>query len=265
MPCEERSFTKKLKTMLKVDFKRMFTMPLIYIMAGISLVIPILILIMTSMTAGTVTVDPATGVEKTAEAFDNVWQTIGSVSGGDTATSMDITAMCNINLIYFLIAVFVCIFVAEDFKSGYAKNLFTVRAKRTDYCVSKTAAGFAGGAIMIIAYIIGATVGGLIAGLSFDTGTAGAAGIVACLFSKIFLVAVFASVAFLAGVVGKQKLWLSIVCSLAVCMLLYTMIPMISPLDAGFMNVVMCLVGGALFSAGFGAIGNVVLNKTSLV
>ena len=35
--------------MLKVDFRRMFTTPLFYIMLGISLVVPILILVMTTM------------------------------------------------------------------------------------------------------------------------------------------------------------------------------------------------------------------------
>ena len=33
------------------------------------------------------------------EAFDNVWQTIGSVSGEGAAMSMDLTGMCNINLV----------------------------------------------------------------------------------------------------------------------------------------------------------------------
>ncbi len=38
---EKTTFVKGLKTMLKVDFKRMFTMPLVYIMAGVSLALPI--------------------------------------------------------------------------------------------------------------------------------------------------------------------------------------------------------------------------------
>ncbi|MGN0806389.1 MAG: hypothetical protein ACI4MC_05055, partial [Candidatus Coproplasma sp.] len=224
---EKQNFGKMLKTMLKVDFRRMFTMPLAYIMAGVSLVLPILILVMTTMMPET-SIDPVTGAEKTMETFTNVWQAIGSVSG--TAMGMDLTGMCNINMIYFLIAVFVCIFVADDFRSGYAKNLFTVRAKKIDYCISKTAVGFVGGVIMIIAYFIGAMLGGAIAGLPFDTGTAGAGGIVACMFSKIFIIAVFVSIALLLSVVGKQRLWISILGSLAAGMLLFMMIPMITPL-----------------------------------
>ena len=62
---------------------------------------------------------------------------------------MSLTAMCNINMLYFLIVVLVCIFVADDFRSGYAKNLFTVRAKKTDYVISKTVVGFVGAAAML--------------------------------------------------------------------------------------------------------------------
>lgn len=68
---ESNRLGKRLKSMLKVDFCRMFTTPLFYIMAGICLVIPILILVMTTMMDGTVTVDPNTGVETTMEAFEN--------------------------------------------------------------------------------------------------------------------------------------------------------------------------------------------------
>ena len=261
---EKQSFLNKLKSMLKVDFKRMFTMPLVYIIAGVSLVLPILILVMTSFMPAT-TVDPTTGVETATETFTNVWQAFGSVSGDGSAMSMDLTGMCNINLMYFLIAVFVCIFVADDFRSGYAKNLFTVRSKKSDYCISKTAAGFVGGTLMLVLYFIGAMLGGAIAGLSFDTAGFGAGGIVACLFSKFFLVSLFVSIALTLSVVGKQKLWLSILGSLAAGALLFTMLPMISPLNSTFLNVILCLAGGAMFAAGLGAVSNLILNKTSLV
>lgn len=56
---------------------------------------------------GTATVNPQTGVETTMEAFENTWQAIGTVSGESSAMSMDLTSMCNINLIYFVIAVFI--------------------------------------------------------------------------------------------------------------------------------------------------------------
>lgn len=248
---EKQSFKKRFKSMLKVDFQRLFKMPLVYIMAGVALLLPILILVMTTLA------DAGGG------AFTNVWQSVGAVSG--TQMTMDLTGMCNLNMIYFLIAVFVCIFVSEDFRSGYAKNLFTVRSQKVDYVVSKSLVGFAGGGIMILAYFVGALIGGAIAGLSFDAGTSGAGGIAACLLSKIFLVPLFASIALTLSVVGKQKLWISVLGALAACMLLFTMIPMIAPLDANFVNVILCFAGSALFAAGFGAVSNLILNKTNLV
>lgn len=245
--------------MLKVDFKRLLTTPLIYIMLGVSFVLPILILVMTSMVSS----DPEAGAEAASVTFTNVWQSIGSLSGAETG--MDLTGMCNINMLYFLIAVFLCIFISDDFRSGYAKNLFTVRAKKTDYCASKTLVGFAGGTAMIIAYFLGAMIGGGIAGLSFDAGAAGAGGILACMLSKLFVSLIFVGLALTLSVVGKQRLWLSILGSLAAGMLLFTMIPMITPLDSSLLNVIMCLAGGGLFAFGLGALSNLILNKTNLV
>ncbi|MGN1119118.1 MAG: ABC transporter permease, partial [Oscillospiraceae bacterium] len=211
MTFEHNSFGRRLKSMLRVDFRRMFTMPLIYIMLGICLAVPILILVMTTMLDGSVSVDPNTGAETTIEAFENVWQIIGTVSGEGSDMSMDMMGMCNINLLYFGAAVLVCLFVSEDFKSGYAKNLFTVRAKKTDYVISKTLVCFVGGALMIITFFIGAIIGGAVAGLPFDAGAAGVGGIVMCMISKLLLIAVFVPIYLLVSVAAKQKTWLSMV------------------------------------------------------
>lgn len=257
---EKQTFAKKLKSMLKVDFKRMFTMPLVYIMAGVCLVLPILILVMTTLMGGEA--DPTTGAEAT-EMFTNVWQSIGSVGG--SSMGMDLTAMCNINLLYFLVAVLVCVFVAEDFRSGYAKNLFTVRSKKIDYVFSKTLVTFVGAVIMFLMYFIGAMIGGAIAGLPFTMEGFNAGGIVACLFSKIFVILIFVAIALTLSVVAKQKLWISVLGSFAAGMLLFMMIPMMTPLNSNFLNIIMTFAGGTLFAVGLGAVSNVILNKTSLV
>lgn len=261
---EHISLAARLESMLKVDFRRMFTQPLVYIMLGVSLLIPVLILVMTTMMGGS-SVDPLTGEETVVETFTNVWQAISSAGGESSGMSMDLTSMCNINLIYFLSAVLVCIFVADDFRSGYAKNLFTVRAKRTEYVISKSLVGFVGGAGMLICYFIGAMIGGAIADLSFEMDSFTAANLVACLLSKVFLMSVFAAIFLLLAVVGKQRLWLSIVGSLAVGALLFMMIPMMTPLNAGILNVILCLACGAILGAGLGAVSNIILKKTSLV
>lgn len=102
---ESNSFGKRLKSMLKVDFRRMFTMPLLYIMIGVCLAMPILILVMTTMMGSTTMADPTTGVETTMDTFTNTWQAIGSFSSESSGMNMSLTGMCNINMLYFIIAV----------------------------------------------------------------------------------------------------------------------------------------------------------------
>lgn len=260
---EKLTFKKRLKSMMKVDFRRLFTTKLFYIMVGIALITPILILVMTTMMDGTVSVNPQTGVETVIEGFDNTWQSIATVSG--TEMSMGLTSMCNINMIYFFAAAFICIFVANDFSSGFSKMLFVRRSKKSDYIISKFLVGFIGGAVMILAWVFGSIIGGAISGLSFDLGTAGINGLIMCIISKILLMSIFVSIFLLMSVVAKQKLWMSIIGSLMIGMLFFMMIPMLTPLDSSIINVLMCFIGGVIFSLGIGAISNKILKKTDLV
>ena len=255
-------FAKRLNSMEKVDSRRMFTSPLFYICFGIALAVPILILVMTTMTGGAVS-DPNTGMESAAFAFTNAWQIIASESGAGMA-GMDMASMCNINLTYFLTGVFLCLFVSQDFSSGYAKNLFAVRAGKGDYVASKTLLGFLAGALFLLAFFVGTVLGGAFAGLSFDLGAAGASGLVMCMLAKIFLMAVFVAIFLLMSVFGRQRAWLSICLSLFGGMLLFMMIPMLTPLDSGAGNVGMCLAGGVVFAAAIGAGSKLVLSKSNL-
>ena len=268
----KNTFSKRLGSMLKVDFKRLFLSRSFYIIVAACLVAPILILVMTTMMDGSVSVNPQTGEETIVEGFDNVWQIIGSVSdpnasaGGDvSAMSMDIVSMCNINMLYFAIAALVCIFVADDFRSGYAKNLFTVRAKKTDYVASKTLVLTFGASMMILAFFVGSLVGGAVSGLSFEMIGFNAGNLLMCVLSKMVLVSVFVPIYLIMSVVAKQKLWMSILLSMMVGMFLFMMIPMLTPLNATLGNVLICAVGGVLFAFGLGAISNAILKKTSLV
>ena len=261
---------KRLKSMLKVDFRRMFTMPLFYIMTGICLVVPILIIVMTTMMDGTVTVNRQTGEETVIEAFDSTWQIIGTIpeekaETGTSAMEIDMLSMCNINLLYFGISVLVCLFTSADFRSGYAKNLFTVRARKTDYVISKTLVCTLCGMVMVLAFFVGTLLGGAIAGLPFEMVGFNIGNLVMCILSKMLLIGVFVPIYLLMSVIAKQKAWLSILLSMMTGMFLFMMIPMLSPLNATVMNVLLCAVGGVGISAGLGAISNQVLKKTNLV
>lgn len=267
------TFAKRFGSMLKVDFKRLFLSKTFYIIVASCLIAPVLILVMVTMMDGSVSIDPQTGKETVMEGFDNVWQIIGSVNAtdggaateGTAAMDMSITSMCNINMLYFAIAALVCIFVSDDFRSGYSKNLFTVRSKKTDYVASKTIVLTFGAAMMVLAFFIGSLVGGAVSGLPFEMVGFNAINLVMCVLSKMVLVSIFVPIYLVMSVAAKDKLWLSIVLSMMVGMFLFMMIPMLTPLNATIVNVLICTLGGIGFGFGLGAISNRVLKKTSLV
>jgi ABC-type transport system involved in multi-copper enzyme maturation permease subunit len=264
MKFEKSSFGKRIKSMLKVDFRRMFKSKRFYILIACALILPVLMTVMMSMMDGSVSVNPQTGEETIMQGPENAWQNIGTLPG-EPLGGDEIFMMCNINMAFMGVAVFVCLFISDDFRSGYAKNLFTVRAKRGEYVVSKTVSGFVCGAFMLIAYLIGSILGGAISGLSFDLHGLGAGNIVMCMLAKIFLMLVFVSIFTLISVAAKQKAWLAICGSLGGGMLLFMTVSMITPLGSTMINVLLCLVGGTLFAFGLGAISKAVLKKTSLV
>lgn len=258
-------FGKRLSSMLKVDFKRMFRSRLFYILLACALILPILMTVMTTMMDGSVSVNPQTGEETIMQGPENTWQNIGTLPGGETMGGMDVFMMCNINMMFMGVAVFICLFISEDFRSGYAKNLFTVRSRKSDYVISKTLAGFFCGALMLVLYFIGSVLGGAIAGLSFDLHGLSAGNLALCMLAKIFLMLVFVAIFVLISVAAKQKAWLALCGSLGGGMLLFMMVSMITPLSSTFVNVALCLAGGAIFAFGLGVASNSVLNKTSLV
>ncbi len=261
---EKVSFAGRMKSMLKVDFRRMFKSKLFYILIACALILPILMTVMMSMMDGQESVNQQTGEITIMEGPENAWQNIGTLPG-EPLGGDEIFMMCNINMMFMAVAVFVCLFISDDFRSGYAKNLFTVRAKRGEYVVSKTLSGFICGALMLIAYLVGSILGGAISGLSFDLHGLSAGNIVMCMIAKIFLMLVFVSIFTLISVAAKQKAWLAICGSLGGGMLLFMMVSMITPLGSTIINVALCAAGGSLFAFGLGAISKVVLKKTSLV
>lgn len=261
---EKNCFSKRVKSMLKVDFRRMFKSKLFYILIACALVMPILMTVMTTMMDGSVSVDPQTGAETVMQGPENAWQNIGTLPGEPLGAN-EIFTMCNVNMAFMGVAVFVCLFISDDFRSGYAKNLFTVRAKRSEYVVSKTISGFICGALMLIAYLIGSILGGAISGLSFDLHGLSAGNIAACMLAKILLMLVFVSIFTIISIAAKQKAWLAITGSLGGGMLLFMMVSMITPLGSTALNVLLCAVGGVGFAFGLGALSTTILKRSSLV
>ena len=252
-------------SMLKVDFRRMFKSKLFYILIASALVMPLLMTVMMTMMDGSVSTNRRTGVETVIVGPENTWQNIGTLPGGEKMGGSEIFMMCNINMVFMLVAIFICLFISDDFRSGFAKNLFTVRTRKGDYVAAKTVSGFICGALMLMAYFVGSLLGGAISGLSFDLHGLTTGNIAMCLVAKIFLMLVFAAIDVIVSVAAKQKAWLCLCGSLGACMLLFMMVSMITPLGSGPVHVLLCLAGGVLFSVGLGACSNRILNTSSLV
>ena len=114
MKFEKVSFGKRVKSMLKVDFRRMFKSKLFYILIACALVIPILMTVMMTMMDGSVSVNPQTGEETIMEGPENSWQSIGTLPTEDGVAmgGMDVMSMCNINMMFMGVAVFICLFIS---------------------------------------------------------------------------------------------------------------------------------------------------------
>ena len=133
---ETPSFSKRLKSMLGVDFYRLFHTPLFYIMLAISAMIPALIM---SMGMG--------GGE--GALYANTWNIVAA----DIPLYIvrDIGDYANMNMVFIFGGIMVSIFIGHDYRSGYVKQLFTTHAKKRDYMMSKSIVCAFGMACMCVA------------------------------------------------------------------------------------------------------------------
>ena len=150
---ESPSFARRIKGMLGVDFYRLFTTPLFYIFLIIAAIIPAMVSAMTTM-AG------PNGEE--IQLYSNVWQIIAASES--LYVIRTIADYANMNMVFIFGGIMVSIFIGHDYKSGYVKQLFTTHAKKQDYMISKTLVCAFAMACMCLSYLIGGTVGGLLAG-----------------------------------------------------------------------------------------------------
>ncbi len=149
---EQPTFFQRIKGMLGVDFYRLFHTPLFYIFLAIAAIIPAMIL-------GT------TGMESsgaTAQLYTNTWQLVAADS--PLYVVKTIGEYANMNMVFIFGGIMVSIFIGNDYKSGYVKQLFTTHAKKQDYMLSKTLTCAFAMACMCLTYLIGTVAGGLFSG-----------------------------------------------------------------------------------------------------
>lgn len=154
---ESPSFKKRIKSMLGVDFYRLFHTPLFYIFLAIAAIIPAMVSAMTTMT-------DAQG--NAIELYTNVWQIIAAKESLYVVNG--IADYANMNMVFIFGGIMVSIFIGHDYKSGYVKQLFTTHAKKEDYMISKTLVCAFAMSCMCITYLFGGIAGGLFAGYEWE-------------------------------------------------------------------------------------------------
>ena len=253
---ESPPFGDRVKSMLKLDFYRLFTTPAFYIMLVIAAIIPAMVLSMAGADMQT-----SDGVAQSTMVITNAWQMIESTGGSAVADNpLDFSGFANINMLYIFAGLLMSIFVAHDYSSGFVKNIFTVHSKKTDYVISKSVVGVFGGAGMIVAYVIGTVLAGLITGKAFDVDVAG---LIMCLVSKVFLMGVFCSLFLGIAVFFRSKLWLTIVFTFMLGMMLYPAAS-VATLSSTVITLLLTLVAGIAGAVGLGTVSSVILRKRDL-
>lgn len=152
------SFGKRIKGMLGVDLYRLFHTPLFYIFLAIAAIIPAMVSAMTMM--------PGQNGEMAQPMYSNVWQIIAAKESLYVIRGIEDYA--NMNMVFIFGGIMVSIFIGHDYSSGYVKQLFTTHPKKQDYMISKSIVCAFAMMCMCLTYLIGGTVGGLIAGYETD-------------------------------------------------------------------------------------------------
>ena len=150
---ESPSFIKRLKSMLGVDFYRLFHTPMFYIFLAIAALI-----------LGTTGMGSADGL--VAPLYTNTWNVIAANTPLYVVNS--IADYANMNMVFIFGGIMVSIFIGHDYRSGYVKQLFTTHAKKKDYMLSKTITCAFAISCMCLTYLLGTVAAGLLVGASFE-------------------------------------------------------------------------------------------------
>lgn len=152
------SFVDRIKSMLGVDFYRLFHTPMFYIFLAIAAIIPAMVSAMTMM--------PDQNGNKMEPLYSNVWQIMAASEPLYVIRS--ISDYANMNMVFIFGGIMVSVFIGHDYKSGYVKQLFTTHAKKQDYMLSKSLTCAFAMAMMCISYLMGGIAGGLFAGYAWE-------------------------------------------------------------------------------------------------
>ena len=263
---EAPGFFKRLKTMLSVDFYRLFHTPLFYIFIAIAAIIPAMIIGTTGMEGS-----------QTAALFTNTWQAIAVEK--PLYIIENIGQYANMNMVFIFGGIMVSIFIGHDYKSGYVKQLFTTHAKKQDYMMSKSIVCAFAMASMCITYLIGTILAGAFVGLSFKVGFGS---LVCALLGKLFMSLGWASLYVFINIIFRKHFWISIMMSFflgtgvliigaaailgnsAVLNIFLYGSSVYACLSSNFLSLLVCLLCSVTWAFIYNLIGTVILNKSDV-
>ena len=180
------SFKERIKSMLSVDFYRLFHTPLFYIFLAIAAIIPAMVSAMTMM----------------PDQNGNMMEPLYVIK--------TIADYANMNMVFIFGGIMVSIFIGHDYKSGYVKQLFTTHAKKQDYMISKTLTCAFAMACMCITYLIGGIVGGAFAGYDWSVNIGS---LILAILGKIIMSMGWASLYTFLNIIFRRYFGLSIASS----------------------------------------------------
>ena len=192
---ESPSFAKRIKSMLGVDFYRLFHTPLFYIFLAISAIIPAMII-------------GSGGMEGGEQLYANTWNIVAANTPLYVINT--IGEYANMNMVFIFGGIMVSIFIGHDYKSGYVKQLFTTHAKKQDYMISKSLVCAFAMACMCIMYLLGGVGGGLFAGTDMDVNVGS---LVLAIISKIVMSLGWASLYTFLNVIFRRYFGISVASS----------------------------------------------------
>ena len=260
------SFIKRIKSMLSVDFYRLFHTPLFFIFLAIAAVIPAMIIGTTGMEGS-----------QTGALFTNVWEAIAVQS--PLYIVQTIGQYANMNMVFIFGGIMVSIFIGHDYKSGYVKQLFTTHAKKQDYMISKTITCAFAMACMCITYLLGTVLAGLFVGLSFSVNFGS---LICALLGKIIMSLGWASLFVFLNIIFRKHFWISILSSFffgtgiliigAAAILGNSSIlniflygsSVFACLSSNFLTIIICLVCSVFWTLVYNLLGTYILNKSDV-
>lgn len=264
---EAPSFVKRIKSMLSVDFYRLFHTPLFYIFIAIAAIIPAMII-------GTTGMDSS----QTAALFTNTWHAIAVTK--PLYVIENIGQYANMNMVFIFGGIMVSIFIGHDYKSGYVKQLFTTHAKKQDYMISKSITCAFAMICMCGTYFVGTVLAGALVGLSFKVN---AGSLICAILGKLIMSFGWASLYVFINILFRKNFWISIMLSFffgtgILIIAADAILPgtasilnvflygssVYACLSSNFVSVLVCLLCSLGWSVAYNVLGTYILNNSDV-